>query len=283
MKEYREQFLPQITRVGRFIMVISLLLFFVPFFVLWFVYGVQPQWSHLVKALVPWLLINLPWWISNPISYFPILGIPGTLLCFLSGNIANMRIPAGVAAQKAAEVEAGSEKGILMSTIGVSMSVYVNLFILAAGVIAGEAVLSALPQSFSDALGYLLPSLFGCVFASFMVGNGFASAVAIGSALLLTIGYNSGMFGFIPFDTSIFVMLLPIAAAVAAAYFAAGKKKGAAETNAAEMSTAETDTADKADADTVLPAAAGTMNAAAAQVVGDLPAEEASDGDPQNP
>ena len=103
MKEYREQFLPQMTKVGRFIMTISLLLFFVPFFVLWFVYGVQPQWSHLVKALVPWLLINLPWWISNPISYFPILGIPGTLLCFLSGNIANMRIPAGVAAQKAAE------------------------------------------------------------------------------------------------------------------------------------------------------------------------------------
>ncbi len=226
MNEYREKFLPQITRMGRFIMIISLLLFFVPFLILWFVYGVQPQWSHLIKALIPWLLINLPWWISNPISYFPILGIPGTLLCFLSGNIANMRIPAAVAAQKAAEVEAGSEKGVLMSTVGISMSVYVNLFILAAGVIAGEAVLSALPQSFTDALGYLLPSLFGCVFASFMVGNGLAAATAIGTALLLTIGYNNGAFSFIPFDTSIFVMILPIVASIAVAYLV-GKRKDA--------------------------------------------------------
>lgn len=225
MNEYREKFLPQITRMGRIIMFVSLLLFFVPFLILWLVYGVQPQWSYLVKALIPWLVINLPWWISNPISYFPILGIPGTLLCFLSGNIANMRIPAAVAAQKAAEVEAGSEKGVLMSTVGISMSVYVNLIILAAGVIAGEAVLSALPQSFSNALGYLLPSLFGCVFASFMVGNGSAAAVAIGSALLLTVANNNGWLGFIPFDPSIFVMIIPILAAVVTAY-AIGKGKG---------------------------------------------------------
>lgn len=222
--EYREKFLPQITRVGRIVMVVSLLVFFVPFFALWFIYDVKPDWSHLVKALIPFIVINLPWWISVPVSYFPVLGIPGTLLCGVSGNIANMRIPAGVAAQKASQTEPGTDKGSLMSTIGISMSVYVNLVILAAGVIAGEAVLSALPQSVSDALGFLLPSLFGCIFASFIAGNVPAATTSMAAALLLTIASSRGWLSFIPFDTSIFVMIIPILVALVTAY-AVGKVK----------------------------------------------------------
>ncbi len=228
---YKEKFEPKATLIGRIILTVSLLVFFVPFLATWFVYGVQPNWHMLVKALVPWMILNLPWWISYPISYVPILGVPGTLLCFLSGNIANMRIPAVVAAQKASKTEMGTDEGSLMSIVGLAMSVYVNLIILAAGVLAGEAVLSALPASVTEALNYLLPALFGCILAMFLEGNIPAAVVSILSAMLLTIAYNNGAFAFIPFDTSIFVMLIPIILAVLTAV-AASKKKKPANTDA---------------------------------------------------
>lgn len=226
---YKEKFEPKATLLGRIILTVSLLVFFVPFLTTWFVFGIQPNWQMLVKALIPWLILNLPWWISYPISYVPILGVPGTFLCFLSGNVANMRIPAALAAQKATKTEMGTDEGSLMSIIGLSMSVYVNLIILAIGVLAGEAVLSALPPSITSALNYLLPALFGCILAMFLEGNVPAAIVSIASAMVLTVAYNNGVFAFIPFDTSIFVMLIPIILAVLTAIAANKSKKPAAQ------------------------------------------------------
>ena len=214
---YKEKFEPKAVLVGNIILPLSQLIFFVPFLALWFVYDVQPDWPMLVKALVPWLVLNIPWWISYPISYVPILGVPGTLLCFLSGNIANMRIPAVIAAQKASKTEMGTEEGSIMAIIGLAMSVYVNLIILALGVLTGDALLSALPSSISSALNYLLPALFGCILAMFLKGNVPATIVSVASAVILTLLYNKGTFAFIPMDVSIFVMLIPIILAVATA------------------------------------------------------------------
>ena len=41
-------------------------------------------------------------WFVEPISYFPIVGVAGTYMAFVSGNISNLRIPCAMIAQKAA-------------------------------------------------------------------------------------------------------------------------------------------------------------------------------------
>lgn len=42
---YNEKYLPSVVRVGQIITVLSLIIFFVPFLISWFVYGVTPQWG----------------------------------------------------------------------------------------------------------------------------------------------------------------------------------------------------------------------------------------------
>lgn len=83
---YNKEYLPSIVRVGRFVLLASTLFFFAPFLYTWIGWGVTPDWPAIVKGTFAWLLINLPWWISEPVAYFPVQGVTGMLLCSLAGN-----------------------------------------------------------------------------------------------------------------------------------------------------------------------------------------------------
>ena len=167
---YNKEYLPSIVRVGRFVLLASTLFFFAPFLYTWIGWGVTPDWPAIVKGTFAWLLINLPWWISEPVAYFPVQGVTGMLLCSLAGNASNMRMPCAITAQKAAGVDPGTQKGSLISTIAISITCFVSIGILAVAVFAGQAALSRLPASVSNGLSLLLPALFGCIFAQFLSG-----------------------------------------------------------------------------------------------------------------
>lgn len=223
---YNDEYLPSIIKTGRIILSISAVVFFVPFLATWFIYGIQPRWDAILPGVVAWSLMNAPWWLSEPISYFPVLGVAGTFISFLSGNGSNMRMPCAVASQKAAGVLPGTIQGSVISTIGISVSVFVNLAILIAGVLAGQAALAALSPSITAALNFLLPALFGCVFANFLMNNKRSGGVAIGLAVGFLVAYDNGLKVYV---FSIFKMLVPIFGTMFAAYFFA-KHDGAAET-----------------------------------------------------
>lgn len=216
---YEKQYVPGIVRIGRIIMSVALLVFFLPFLGLWLVFGIQPSWPQILQASFARILINAPWWVMEPISYFPVLGIPGTFIASLAGNSSNMRMPCATAAQKAADTKPGTIQGQLIATIGVCISVFVNLLVLIIGVVLGAAALSALPQSVTDALNFLLPALYGCVFAQFLKGNEFAAAAAVGFALAALLAYRAGWFNWMPISPSIMTMLVPIIGTVALVYF----------------------------------------------------------------
>lgn len=81
-------------------------------------------------------------WFVEPISYFPVLGVTGTYMAFLSGNISNMRLPCAAVAQDAADVKPGTPQG---SILGMAVSVVINIFVLSVGVALGSVVLSKTP------------------------------------------------------------------------------------------------------------------------------------------
>ena len=76
-------------------------------------------------------------WFVEPISYFPIVGAAGTYMAFISGNISNLRIPCAMIAQKAAGVEPGPDRDSIVATLGMAVSIIVNVITLAAGIFAG--------------------------------------------------------------------------------------------------------------------------------------------------
>lgn len=229
MDKYHNVYIPSLIRIGRIIFIISLLLFFCPFLISWFVYGVTPQWSQIGKASLAWLVINAPWWIIEPISFFPVLGIPGLFISFLSGNGTNMRMPCALAAQKATDTHPGTIQGGIISAIGISASVFVNLAILAAGVFVGQQFLSLLPPSATAAMDFLLPALFGCVIAQYSEGNTSTGIIALVLGVGSLMMKNHGMFNWFPIDPSIPAMLLPIFGTMAIAYFTSKNKKDDAD------------------------------------------------------
>lgn len=166
---YRSTFIPRAHRIGRLTLGIAMLLCFTPALYLSFVLDAFPGIGPIMTGFLAIAAFVGIMWVVEPISYFPVLGVCGTYMSFLSGNIGNMRMPVVIACQSAIEAETGSRKAELAAVIGIAVSVLVNLIFLIALVLIGGALIAVLPGAVADAIkGYTLPALYGAVLIMFM-------------------------------------------------------------------------------------------------------------------
>ncbi len=63
-----------------------------------FVLDAHPGWGVIATGLVGYASFIGIMWVLEPITYYPTLGVAGTYLAFLTGNIANMCLPCSSAA-----------------------------------------------------------------------------------------------------------------------------------------------------------------------------------------
>jgi len=167
MDNYDSVFTKPIIRAGMWTLLLAVPLCFLPVLYLWWAYGAVPTVGTIFKA---WFMIASIYGVEyfmTPISYFPILGVAGTYMAFLSGNIANMRVPCAIVAQEVLEVDAGTHKGEIVATLGMAGSIITNLLVTTIAAIAGNFVISLFPPILLTALNYVLPSIFGGLFAIF--------------------------------------------------------------------------------------------------------------------
>ncbi|WP_239643447.1 hypothetical protein [Natronococcus jeotgali] len=142
---------------------------------------------------------------------YPVLGVSGTYMAFLSGNISNLRLPSSAAAQEAADVEIGTPEGDIISTLGIAGSIFVNISILTVGVIGLVSVFQALPGLWQNALeSYLVPAIFGAIFAQF--GRDFpkVAAIALALAFVSNLLYEFGYFALLPGDPIYVVIIVAV-------------------------------------------------------------------------
>ena len=189
-------FIPEIIKWGRITNIIGLILAFGPAIVLAIIFKIVPPSSAIFTGFISIASAVGVLWFIEPMSYFPIVGVPGTYMAFLSGNISNLRIPAAAAAQNVAGVQPGSEEGSIIATLGMSVSVLVNIIILALGVFAGTTLLANLPENIVTALNYLLPSLFGALFVQFALTKPKLAPIAITLGLVFSYLVSQGMVPF---------------------------------------------------------------------------------------
>jgi hypothetical protein len=210
MSVYDKHYIPFITKWGMITNLLGVVFAFFPALVLLFVYDLKPSIGVVLAGLAMQASVSGVFWFVEPISYFPVLGIPGTYMAFLSGNIGNLRLPASLAAQEAAGVEPGTEKGTVIATIGVAVSIIVNVAVLTIGVIMGASVLSALPKSVIGALNNILPALFGA-----MLGQQFVSNPKIGTVAIVLAGgmiglQKLGLLAFLPGNPAYAVIIVAV-------------------------------------------------------------------------
>ena len=200
MKEnyYNLEYLPKMHRIGKIIGVVAVFASFMPALTLGLVYGLWPNMAALGTAALTAIASFGVLWFVEPLSYYPVVGPMGTYMAFVSGNISNMRIPCASMAQISAEVEPGSDKGSIIATIGMGVSIVINTLVLTIGVIAGSSILSMLPASVVGALNYLLPALFGALLVQFGMKNKSHTVLMLVIGILLNIAINGGVFSWLP-------------------------------------------------------------------------------------
>ena len=142
-KYYSETYMPGIIKWGKLTMLLGIITMFLPPLVFSAVFGYWPPLSAILTGTLAQVSVSGAFYVVEPISYFPILGIPGTYMTFLSGNTSNMRLPCSSVAQEAAGVEFGSRQGTIISTIGIGVSVIVNIVILTIGAVGSNVILGS--------------------------------------------------------------------------------------------------------------------------------------------
>ncbi|RXZ00704.1 small-conductance mechanosensitive channel [Fictibacillus sp. S7] len=172
---------------GRLTLWAVILTTMIPPLYLSFVLGYHPGWGVVLTAFLGVAAFVGVMWILEPISYFPSLGISGTYMSFLVGNISNMCLPCSAAAQNAVNAEPGSKKAELAATAGIAGASLVHIVVLVPIVLGGAFIVSILPPAIQTAFQYVLPAIFGGVTVQFAMKRPIYGIIGVFVGIVITL------------------------------------------------------------------------------------------------
>ncbi|MDP2971871.1 MAG: hypothetical protein Q8P64_22085 [Deltaproteobacteria bacterium] len=182
---YLKEFSAPVHKVGMITCGLAIIGMFVPTIWLYLQYGVFPPISAIMVGMGYALTYAVPFFIIEPISYYPTLGDAGTYMSFLAGNISNMRLPCAAVAQTVAGVEEGTKEGELIATVGIAISIWMSIIAVFIGAVATGFFVQFFPAWVQDAFKrFLLPAVFGAVFGQFALRGMKYAPIALVLALI---------------------------------------------------------------------------------------------------
>lgn len=150
-----------------------------------------PDLGVVGKGFASVAILFYPTGVIEVIAYAPLLGSGGTYLSFLTGNIANLKLPCALNSMENAKVRANSEEGEIISTISIGASAIVTTLIIAVFVLI-FAVNPAFTKVMSE--GALAPAfkqvtyaIFGSLAATYFVKHWRISIFPIAALSLLLV------------------------------------------------------------------------------------------------
>jgi hypothetical protein len=181
----RVEYYPAAHRIGLVTSLLHAFIFFLPPLYLMVFHGAAPNWEQIAQGTAVTWSTSLPMWFIEPLSYFLVLGVCGTYIGFLAGNISNFRLPVSAVAQAAAQVKEGSTEGEIVSTVAiVATQVMITLSALT-GAIFVTAIVRVLPAAVVAAFDWLLPSIWGALVVQFGLRNWRYAVIAVVAAIVV--------------------------------------------------------------------------------------------------
>lgn len=165
---YEQEYIPYLLKEGRIATTIAFIAMFLPILLFKFYYKIELMWEYFALPFSTIIGMTLST-AAGPFYTFPMLGLPGTLMGYIVGDINNIRIPCSLAAIEAAEVEMGTEESSVISAIGIGISVIVKVVIVFVGMTILFSVLSKMPPSVAKQLALMVPALIGAVTVRFCI------------------------------------------------------------------------------------------------------------------
>ena len=169
-KEIMQEWKRDSIRIGSPTNILAALTAFIP--VIWLC-TVYDCWPPVSTVLTAWGMVAASFaamYFVEPVSYYAALGLTGTYLSFLSGNIGNMRVPCAALALDVTDSTPGTIQAEVVSTMAICGSIITNLIATTSAVIVGSAVLSVLPEFIVYGLTqYASSAIFGATFGNFAI------------------------------------------------------------------------------------------------------------------
>ena len=160
-------------------------------------------------------------YIVQPVSFFPIVNMAGTFMCWICGNVGEVRAPAANMAQKVTNCEQGTPKAEIMSCIGICASVFVTVIMISFFALVGAQVMPLMPKFVMKMFGFVLPCVLGAVYADLASKNFVLGVIILLSSLAgIMIVPKLGIPGGLTMLINIIIAVL-----IARAYFMATNKK----------------------------------------------------------
>lgn len=151
-----------------------------------------PPIKMILAGYLPIVMLYGPVGVIEVATYGPMLGNGGTYLGFVSGNLANLKVPCALNAMTATDYKPGTEEGEIISTVSVAISSIVTTIMLFIGVVGFSFIMPVLNSpTLAPAFANILPALFGGLAVVYISRNPKISAVPILVMLTLFLIYPS--------------------------------------------------------------------------------------------
>ena len=163
-EKFFEEFNNGLHRIGRIMLISAVLLLLAVPFAVGAMYGVMPDLKGFLSGFAKVGLIYIPVAIVEFLVYTPMLGVGGSYLSFLTGNVTNMKIPCAMNARDIAGTKPGTAEDEIVSTISVATSAITTTLVIVLGVILLVPLQPVLQsETLLPAFNNVVPALFGAL------------------------------------------------------------------------------------------------------------------------
>ncbi len=171
-------------------------------------YNAWPPVGGILKGMLSIVPIFWTVGVIEVFTYVPMLGTGGSYLGFVTGNLANLKVPCALNSMNRAGVEPGTEEGEVISTLAIATSSIVTTVIIALGVLLLSQIEPVLKsETLQPAFANILPALFGALGVVFISRNW---KIAVAPLLVMI-----ALFLLIPSLSSAVGILVPVGALIA--------------------------------------------------------------------
>lgn len=126
------------------------------------IYGIWPDLKELWPGFVAVILFMAPYWPAETIGYMSVMG-PGALyMSYITGNVANLKMPATIGTINSLGIEPNTDECHTMAIIACGASIITSVIIVAMGVVIATPLAPVLQSPvIQPAFDYVVPALFG--------------------------------------------------------------------------------------------------------------------------
>ena len=171
-QDYQKHFIPSVHKIGFFTQLVAIILTLLPVAYFMFVKG------YMFSSFAPYLAfiavcypMSMGMYISEPLSYWPMIGSAGIYMSYLSGNASTMRMPVAVSVQNALDAPVDTPKGQIVTIISIAISIVANILVMLLIVICGDWLLNLMPPVVQAAFGFVSICVFGILLAMRLTAN----------------------------------------------------------------------------------------------------------------